>query len=100
LECLDRLAATTNKSRLREETTPEGHRCAGGNRRWGRIVQTRQASKQERKIDDGAAAAERKERLCLCMGFFSSLNGMRKRQEIKNTNKSITDNYLGRTVIT
>jgi hypothetical protein len=63
LECLDRLAATTNKSRLREETTPEGHRCAGGNRRWGRIVQTRQASKQERKIDDGAAAAERKERL-------------------------------------
>jgi hypothetical protein len=33
----------------------------------GRIVQTRQASKQERKkerkIDDGAAAAERKERL-------------------------------------
>jgi hypothetical protein len=58
--------ATTNKSRLREETTPEGHRCAGGKRRWGENcadTASKQARKKERKIDDGAAAAERKERL-------------------------------------
>ncbi len=79
----------------------KGHRCAGGKEGGGELGRHgKQASKQARKKDDGAAAAERKEKKgCWCMEFFSSFNGMWKRQEINNTNKSITDSYLGQTVI-
>jgi hypothetical protein len=76
----------------------KGHRCAGGKEGGGELGRRgKQASKKERKT---MVQRQRKEKKgCWCMEFFSSFNGMWKRQEINNTNKSITDNYLGRTVI-
>ncbi len=58
------------------------------------------ASKQERKRkkDNGAAAAERKEWLFV-YGILFKFQRHAGKTEIKNTNKSVTDNYLGRTVI-
>jgi hypothetical protein len=50
----------------------KGHRFAGGKEGGGRIGQTRQASKQERKKDGGAvaAAAERKRKATCVWNSF------------------------------